>query len=602
MASAQGPLEVKDTAIPFTVYKSKSDTLSINTLLRSDSLFKSATTLKDKTHPRDTYWVRLDFKDAHNHLKKDSLWYLQFSNFGFASVFYTENNKIVEKTVGQFQDSQEVQLIGGLSQTPIATKTLFNDRFLYLKVQRVISMELPTKWNFGYTSKTGHLLAKNYTSQADAWATLPMYIFAGICIIMALLTLAIFFYLKKLEFLFYSIYVFWLLVLLSGYELGLYDLLLGNNLLLKYWFYEGVQMIVNSAYIIFVIYYISTKKDYPLLHKLLKFMLLLQIIILVLDTTFVYNNFFIGHIYIINLERVILLSSSVLGLIYLAIYGKDVLPKFIIFGGSFFVLGTIIHFYLSAGSGLLDLKSRYYLMVGCTIDIIVFAYGLAYKIFLEQNQKLHFQKEAFTNKTRALRAQINPHFIFNSLGSIQHLITSDNKVSALKYLTRFSRLIRNILEGSIETNVLLTDEIKMLNDYLELESLRFDGVFNYELSVDESIDPEAIEVPALLVQPFVENAILHGLLNKPGNDKRLKISYKKEGDQILCEVDDNGVGREVTHKNTSIHRSRGVEVTEERLRVLKPAEDTTNKSIEIRDKIDAKGQSLGTLVMIRIPI
>src|SRR5690606_18508582 len=112
----------------------------------------------------------------------------------------------------------------------------------------------------------------------------------------------------------------------------------------------------------------------------------------------------------------------------------------------------------------------------------------------------------------ALKAQINPHFIFNSLSSIQHLIISNNKISSLKYLTKFSHLMRDIMERSMDSKSLLSDEIKIIEHYLELEALRFDHSFSYSIIIDESLNPSFVETPMLIIQPFIENAILHGLL------------------------------------------------------------------------------------------
>lgn len=600
---SQNTLDTISTSIPFTVYKTTNDTISIHTILKSDRLFQSSDVFTNKTHPKDTYWIKLDFNTISNALKTYNLWYLKFNNFGYGSLFSLDNGSISEKVIGQFETEKEADLVKLHSETSFASSSLFQDRFLYLKVQRVISREFPNSWNFNSINQVQHVINKDYSTQQNTWSVLPMHIFAGICIIMVLLTLAFYVYLKRLEFLFYSLYVFWLLVLLSGYELKIYDFLFGNNLLLKYWFYEVVQMFINSSYIFFVMFYLKTKEDYPILQQLLKFMLVLQLIVFIVDSTFIYYEFFIGHIYIINIERFALIISSTVGLIYLVLKGKNVLAYFIVYGLFFFLIGTIVHFYLTSGSALLEYKSRYFLMIGCILDIIIFAYGLVYKVFLEQNEKLRYQREALTQKNKALRAQINPHFIFNSLSSIQHLITSNNKVSALKYLSKFSRLTRNVLESSIEPDILLSEEIKMLNDYLELESLRFKNSFSYTIDASDNVDTGAIEIPILVIQPFVENAILHGLLNKKDGEKILNINFYQDNSFLICEIDDNGVGRGSSTKRNTIHKkkSRGLQVTKERLEMFNTLNDETN-NITIIDKKTDDGMPLGTKVIIKILI
>ena len=187
------------------------------------------------------------------------------------------------------------------------------------------------------------------------------------------------------------------------------------------------------------------------------------------------------------------------------------------------------------------------------------------------------------------------------MSSIQHLIASNKKESAIKYLNKFSLLMRNILEGSIETNAILSEEISLLEKYLQLESLRFNKSFSYHITTDENIDPEAIEVPTLIIQPFVENAILHGLLNKPSSDKNLYIRFKMDKSYLICEVEDNGIGRNASAKTKSLmkhsKKSRGIEVTEKRLQLLHQSD---NNFIEIIDKKDDAGSPLGTLVIIKI--
>jgi LytS/YehU family sensor histidine kinase len=202
-----------------------------------------------------------------------------------------------------------------------------------------------------------------------------------------------------------------------------------------------------------------------------------------------------------------------------------------------------------------------------------------------------------------LRAQMNPHFIFNSINSIQHFITTNDKVSALKFLTKFSTLLRQVLETSTTVNVLLAEEIRLLELYIQLEALRFDGAFSYTISIDENLAVDEYEVPILLVQPFVENAILHGLLTKPGN-KHLSIRFMESGQRIRCVVEDNGIGREAAAQE-KIRRgltqtSRGLSVTEQRLALLEKNLDYKTL-VQFEDLKDESGNPAGTRVTIHIP-
>ena len=204
---------------------------------------------------------------------------------------------------------------------------------------------------------------------------------------------------------------------------------------------------------------------------------------------------------------------------------------------------------------------------------------------------------------KMLRAQMNPHFIFNSLSAIQHLIIINDKASALKYLSKFSKLTRQVLESSLNHKVSIADEIKLLEYYLQLESLRFSNQFEYSIEVDQDIDVFNIEIPFLLLQPVVENAIIHGLRPKEGRGS-LSISLQQKANHILCSVEDNGIGRLAAGMNggntIERHVSLGMSVTQRRL-------GTLNKNINIDcvsiiDLFDLQHQPSGTRVEIKVPL
>jgi tetratricopeptide (TPR) repeat protein len=226
----------------------------------------------------------------------------------------------------------------------------------------------------------------------------------------------------------------------------------------------------------------------------------------------------------------------------------------------------------------------------------------------QQNQIITDQKARIeaTNQQleqRLLRSQLNPHFVFNALSSIQHLITQGDKAPALGYLSRFSRLLRQILDSSVESTVLLSEEIKMLKAYIDLEALRFGNQFEYSLDIDPEIDPHSYEVPALLVQPVIENAIIHGLLPSE-RKKMLKISFLPKDDTICCIVEDNGVGRKKSAKkqqNTPFpHKSHGLNIT--RQRITNKMDGEPDQTMIYTDLLDENGAPNGTRVQITIPV
>jgi LytS/YehU family sensor histidine kinase len=200
-------------------------------------------------------------------------------------------------------------------------------------------------------------------------------------------------------------------------------------------------------------------------------------------------------------------------------------------------------------------------------------------------------------KLMALRSVMNPHFIFNALNSIQYFIAKNDRLNAINYLSTFSKLIRGILTNSVNNKVKLSDEIELLNHYVNLELLRFDNKFEFILAIDPALDVDSIEIPSLLIQPYVENAILHGLYNKTAKGT-LRISVHEDREFVLFEIEDDGVGRETAQKlrqqNFPQHKSMGTVLTEERLKLINLEEKA---SYEIIDLFSG-GKSSGTLVKI----
>ena len=205
-----------------------------------------------------------------------------------------------------------------------------------------------------------------------------------------------------------------------------------------------------------------------------------------------------------------------------------------------------------------------------------------------------------------LRLQMNPHFLFNSLSAIQSLIVSQQTTRAYKYLTVFSHFLRSLLDYADKNFITLDEEVTLLRMYMQLESLRFDSSFRYDIQIDDSLGNEEIWIPPLLVQPFAENAIWHGLMHKQG-EKKLDIRFTATADDnIMCTIEDNGIGRHhartLQHKKlrSVIHKSKGIHIVEERLQLL---QQKTGKParVAIEDLFDDNLQPAGTRIIIIIP-
>ncbi|MCB0430349.1 MAG: histidine kinase [Flavobacteriales bacterium] len=242
------------------------------------------------------------------------------------------------------------------------------------------------------------------------------------------------------------------------------------------------------------------------------------------------------------------------------------------------------------------------LVIGGTIFTLV-----RYRIRTQQKrerEKAENEIRLATQELKAIRAQLNPHFIFNALNSIQHFVLMHHDESAGKYLNKFARLMRQILSNSERSQVTIQEELNALQLYLELEVLRFEDKFSFSITVDPEIDTEYYEIPPLLLQPFVENAILHGLgpIAKGG---KLEVALSKQGVDLHITITDNGVGRQRARELKSAssrkeHKSMGMSLSHDRVDVFNRVLNTTIR-VEVRD-LETDGKPSGTQVVIIIPI
>ncbi len=219
-----------------------------------------------------------------------------------------------------------------------------------------------------------------------------------------------------------------------------------------------------------------------------------------------------------------------------------------------------------------------------------------------EHEQAMLKQSATELEMQALRAQMNPHFIFNCLSSINRFILKNETEAASDYLTKFSRLIRMVLTNSNKKFITLEDELDMLKLYLDMERLRFKDSFDYSITFTNSIDAGNVFVPPLLLQPFAENAIWHGLMHKQGQG-HLEIDLSLEDKTLTCMITDNGIGRSqsamLKSKSTGSQKSMGLHITTERLALLnKNMDKQTHFSFE--DMIDAEGNSAGTRVILKM--
>lgn len=218
------------------------------------------------------------------------------------------------------------------------------------------------------------------------------------------------------------------------------------------------------------------------------------------------------------------------------------------------------------------------------------------------SEKARIGKQLVELELKALKAQMNPHFIFNSLNAIKMLVQLDRKEQAGEYLSQFSKMIRGVLQYSDRKIISLSEELEISKLFLSMESLRFQDKFDYKVVLDPDMNSELINVPALIFQPYLENAIWHGLmhLDKKGN---LSLRIEQSNEKVFCIIEDNGIGREMAQKlkqkRRSKHKSVGMNITQERLRLTQKL-NKTQMGVQIIDKTDQQGNPSGTKVIIQL--
>lgn len=244
---------------------------------------------------------------------------------------------------------------------------------------------------------------------------------------------------------------------------------------------------------------------------------------------------------------------------------------------------------------------------------VLFAMAYAYYtwrtgILIKQNQllkdKISLEQSLSKSMLIAIKSQMNPHFFYNALNTIQSYIFTNDKRNASNYLAKFSKLTRMILEMSEKETIYLNEEVTALHLYLELEKMRFNNDFEYEVKIEESVDTDMVKIPSMIIQPYVENAVKHGLLHKR-DEKKLEIIFRKRGEALMAIVDDNGIGRKRSEELNKIrsdkYQSFSSHANEKRLEILNKGKSAT-LGIQIIDKLTEDGMSLGTRIELTIPI
>lgn len=500
---------------------------------------------------------------------------------------------------------------------------------------------------------------ESYFSQLSAgifqerWLRFVLPLMAGMLLLISMFGLFQFYLLRDKTFLYYFIYAF-AAFLLSFYWVEDRIYLSFLSPAMRRMSDSFLLAIVLAGYVFFVEGMLHIAEYFPRLWRLLKVLLLIvamQAIISFIEL-FITNHFlFNSDVYYAYLQGIPFIVISIV-LLIATIKSSSPVKRFIVAGLSsltlFFFLPFWSFFFNSfhhlphSIASIVD-YGPFFFMFGITIEAFCFAFALAYRTklvteeknnlqleyaaqlenelkirtaeFHKQNEIIEAQKitqlqTEFEHKISetemtALRAQMNPHFIFNCLNSIKLYTLENDSAAASEYLTKFSQLIRLVLENSRSEKVTLEKELQTLTLYIEMEAMRFKNKVRYTIEVANDIDISYIEIPPLLIQPYVENAIWHGLMQKKeGGLIRIDISLAAFN-LLHIEISDNGVGRKLSQeyksKSVTTKKSFGMKMTSERMQLINQVYQT-NTSVEIIDETDEQNNACGTKVIIEIPL
>lgn len=464
----------------------------------------------------------------------------------------------------------------------------------------------------------------------------------GIILFIGIFSLFQFFSGGNKSYLWYSIYlIFWMFSLLRPLEYNS-NLRLVSDLIPNYFFFSELPLalLIQLSYLKFVDEFLDAQANNPSLHHLIKVNVYGLCIFLVINILLIFLNVkgtIATNVYLFIKISLIVSYMFVLWRIF---RNNTRLSKYIGTGSIFLILGVVMSIVmLFAKKPGFWFTPSVWAQFGLLVEILFFAIALGIKqltkeIEYNQSQKeliqqlqankelqnllnIELGKQVALEKERAdlnkriaqvemsaLRAQMNPHFIFNCLNSIHNFTFDNDSENASIYLTKFSKLIRLVLENSRSERITLQNELAALALYIELESLRFKEKVQYAITVDTAIDTKYIKIPPLLLQPYVENAIWHGLLHKKEGGI-VTIDVKMLDESNLCIIiTDNGIGRErasLLQSKTAIkHKSFGMQITFERINMINELYNTKTK-IQIIDLHNENNEPCGTKVILEIP-
>lgn len=637
--SIKGLVELsgKTDLSPYIHYYIEDNTQTSFSSIRSNAAFKPFLSYQKEEFKANPIWIKLVIENTSQTEVISPILYLGYREI--LDVYADRENKLLHKSIEK--------------NTPSPFSKVFSDKLgieLTLQPQDVITVWVKSS-ELVFSGKLNPLLFSNrsYNLYKQDHAYGKMFHFGYLCLIMGLcLFLGLFAFVQSAYNKDFT-YLFWALYLWSNSLLffTVLDFNFKLNLISNSHHPWGVlaQYVVQLAYLLFLMSFLEIKKYDNKTYRIIVAMGIVLIgvigyaIFAILSLNYHLREYadyvtFLTDLAILSLfirirklgipQTKLLLIGSI-GVLFTgvvaALFDQFDLHRFGIFWldpAVFFSLGVIFELVffslaLSQRTLLIQLENQrlqenYTRQLEVDLAVRVETIQTQNKLLEEQRVARltnDFEQKIAETEITALRTQMNPHFIFNCLNSIK-LYTLENKSEAASdYLTKFSRLIRLVLENSRSEKVTLENELETLSLYAEMEVMRFKNKVRYQLNVAPEIDVLFVEIPPLLLQPFVENAIWHGLMHKEEGGT-VTVDVEMPSDKLLhVEITDDGIGRarsiEYKSKSATLNKSFGMKVTNERIELINQIYKTTT-FIRIIDLEDENGIPTGTKVIVEIPV
>ncbi len=476
---------------------------------------------------------------------------------------------------------------------------LFEGKYFYLRGY-MATYRMDQFAFFIFNKKAAYTFSNNIDSSRFISYHIYNIVYIGAILIIFLYVLVTYFYNRQSVYLYYLLYLFSAGTYLFSRSTFVQDYILPHILSAfptsGYHIGFTVQYLMHVSYLWFAMSFLNAKTTYPLFHKVGRYMS--YFFVMCIGITIISLEFFPKTrlwLSLYEVERYTAILFTIAIQIYIILNKKDKLANFIVVGSIFFVTGAFAS---------IIFWDVYFFRVGTILEIITFSMGLAYRLRQSETAQLSLEREVERVKMIALRTQMKPHFLFNTINSIRALILKGSKEEAYEHLAVFSKLIRYVLESSESELVPLKQELTMLDIYVDMEKRRLSREFNYQQNIEASVNAETTLIPPLILQPFIENAIIHGLAPKEG-PKQLNLHIESENHLLKCTVTDNGVGRNGISKQLepTDKKSMAIGLTEKRISLLAPNKNVENNDyVSIQDLRNENGEPNGTQVEVKLPL